>query len=112
VSGSSRRAYCTAIGPWYSVCIPSGYVGGVTTEQIAVRLPLELLAELDDIVARGVYPSRAAAVRNAVAAITEFERRRATDRAIVDGYRRVPPDTSEIDVAIASLRDAIAEEPW
>lgn len=84
----------------------------MTTEQIAVRLPHELLADLDDLVARGVYASRAAAVRAGVEAITELQRRRATDRAIVDGYRRVPPNVSEVDAAVASLRDAIAEEPW
>ncbi len=40
------------------------------------------------------------------------ERRQHTDRAIVEGYRRTPPTTAEHDAAIASLRDAIAEEPW
>lgn len=84
----------------------------VSTEQIAVRLPRELLAGLDDLVARGVYASRTAAVRAGVEAITELQRRRATDRAIVDGYRRVPPSVPEVDAAVASLRDAIAEEPW
>ncbi|MGH9117052.1 MAG: ribbon-helix-helix domain-containing protein [Acidimicrobiales bacterium] len=84
----------------------------MTTEQIAVRLPAELLADLDELVARGVYPSRAAAVRAGVEAITELERRRAADRAVAEGYRRVPPTTSEAAAAVASLRDAIAEEPW
>lgn len=84
----------------------------MTTEQIAVRLPHELLADLDDLVARGIYPSRAAAVRAGVEAIADLERQRAVDRAIVDGYRRVPPEVSEIDAAVASLRDSIAEEPW
>jgi hypothetical protein len=34
------------------------------------------------------------------------------DAAIIEGYRRVPPTEAEFDVAVASLRDAIAEEPW
>lgn len=84
----------------------------MATEQVAVRLPRQLLADLDDLVARGVYASRAAAVRAGVEAVTELQRRRATDRAIVDGYRRVPPSASEMDAAVASMRDAIAEEPW
>lgn len=84
----------------------------MTTEQIAVRLSQELLAELDGLVSRGIYPTRAAAVRAGVEAIAETEHRRAIDRAIIDGYRRVPPDASEADGAVASLRDAIAEEPW
>jgi Arc/MetJ-type ribon-helix-helix transcriptional regulator len=84
----------------------------MATEQIAVRLPEELLHELDALVASGAYESRAAAVRAGVEAIMVLERRQQTDRAILAGYRRIPPTTGEHDAAIASLRDAIAEEPW
>lgn len=77
-----------------------------------MRLPDELLAGLDDLVRRGVYDSRAAAVRAGVEAIMEIERRRQVDRDVVEGYRRNPMTESERDAAIASLRDAIAEEPW
>lgn len=84
----------------------------MATEQIAVRLPEELLAALDDVVARGVYESRAAAVRAGVEAILELDRRRLIDQAVIDGYRRVPPTEAEHQVAISSLRDAILEEPW
>jgi Arc/MetJ-type ribon-helix-helix transcriptional regulator len=82
------------------------------TEQIAVRLPEELLAELDELVAQGVYESRAAAVRAGIEAVAESERRRKTDRAVVAGYRRVPASEAEHESAVASLRDAIREEPW
>ena len=84
----------------------------MATEQIAVRLHEELLIELDALVASGAYESRAAAVRAGVEAIVVLKRRQQTDRAIVEGYRRTPPTTVEHDTAIASLRDAIAEEPW
>lgn len=84
----------------------------MATEQIAVRLPEELLAALDDVVARGVYESRAAAVRAGVEAILELDRRRLIDQAVIDGYRRVPPTEAEHQAAISSLRDAILEEPW
>ena len=84
----------------------------MATEQIAVRIPEELLIELDELVRRGVYDSRAAAVRAGIEAISEIERRRATDAALIDGYRRVPPTEAEDRAAIASLREAIAEEPW
>lgn len=84
----------------------------MATEQIAVRLSEELLDQLDDLVVKGVYESRAAAVRAGVEAITALERRRETDRAVVAGYKRVPPTASETDAAIASLREAIIEEPW
>jgi Arc/MetJ-type ribon-helix-helix transcriptional regulator len=85
---------------------------GMSTEQIAVRLPEELLAELDELVARGVFESRAAAVRAGIELITAAARRRAIDRAVVEGYRRTPPTRAEELAAMASLREAIAEEPW
>jgi Arc/MetJ-type ribon-helix-helix transcriptional regulator len=84
----------------------------MATEQIAVRLPEELLLVLDDLVARGVYESRAAAVRAGIEAVRDLDRRRLTDRAIVDGYRRVAPTRAEGQSAVSSLRDAILEEPW
>jgi Arc/MetJ-type ribon-helix-helix transcriptional regulator len=84
----------------------------MATEQIAVRLPGELLSELDALVASGVYESRAAAVRAGVEAIVALDRRQQTDQAILAGYRRTPPKAAEHEAAIASLRDAIAEEPW
>jgi Arc/MetJ-type ribon-helix-helix transcriptional regulator len=84
----------------------------VSTAQIAVRLPESLLVELDELVSRGVYESRAAAVRAGIEAVAELERRRQTDRAVVEGYRRTPPTKVEHAAAIASLRDAIVEEPW
>lgn len=84
----------------------------MATEQIAVRLPEELLNRLDDLVANGVYGSRAAAVRAGIEVITDLERRRRTDQAVIDGYRRVPLSAAEQDAAAASLREAIAEEPW
>lgn len=84
----------------------------MATEQIAVRLPEELLEVLDDLVARGVYESRAAAVRAGIEAVLEADRRRLTDDAIIDGYRRLPPTEAERHAAIGSLKDAILEEPW
>jgi len=42
----------------------------------------------------------------------EPDRRGAVDRDVVDGYRRMPETTAERDAAVASLRDALVEEPW
>lgn len=81
-------------------------------QQIAVRLPSELLAVLDDLVRSGVYENRAAAVRAAVRALVEAHRRRRIDEAIIEGYLRVPPTAEEERAALDSLRQAIAEEPW
>jgi Arc/MetJ-type ribon-helix-helix transcriptional regulator len=109
------RAHSAAVRERSSLvpfCIPSWYTSRVTTEQIAVRLPEELLAELDDLVQRGVYDSRAAAVRAGITAVAELDRRRTTDSAVIAGYRRTPPTKAEEEAAIASLREAILEEPW
>lgn len=89
---------------WYAFCMAS--------EQIAVRLPRELLAALDELVRNGIYESRAAAVRAGVEAIALAEQRRAVDRSIVDGYQRVPQSPADEAAALESLRQAIAEEPW
>lgn len=77
-----------------------------------MRLASEQLAVLDDLVDRGVYASRAAAVRAGIEALLELDRRRQDDRSIVEGYQRTPPTAAGRAAAIASLRDAIAEEPW
>jgi Arc/MetJ-type ribon-helix-helix transcriptional regulator len=84
----------------------------VASEQIAVRLPKDLLAKLDDLVRSGLYESRAAAVRAGVEAIAQIERRREIDRSIVEGYERTPPLVVEEAAALESLREAIEEEPW
>jgi Arc/MetJ-type ribon-helix-helix transcriptional regulator len=84
----------------------------MASEQIAVRLPKDLLAKLDELVRAGLYESRAAAVRAGVEAIAQIERRREVDRSIVEGYKRTPPTLAEEAAALESLRQAIAEEPW
>lgn len=84
----------------------------VRTEQIAVRLPSDQLATLDGLVDDGTYESRAAAVRAAIDVLIEIDRRHRDDRAIVEGYRRVPPTEVELAAATESLRDAIVEETW
>lgn len=78
----------------------------------SVRLSRERLALLDELVARGVYESRAATVRAGIDVVVELDRRRAADTAIAEGYRDAPPTDAERAAAIASLQEAIAEEPW
>lgn len=84
----------------------------MASEQIAVRLPQDLLVKLDNLVRSGVYQSRAAAVRAGIEAIAQTERRRELDQSIIDGYTRIPPTRLEEEDGLASLRHAIAEEPW
>lgn len=82
------------------------------TEQIAVRLSAELVHDLDELVTQGVFDSRAAVVRAGITSVADQHRRRATDQAIIDGYLRIPPSPDDDSVALASLRESIAEEPW
>jgi Arc/MetJ-type ribon-helix-helix transcriptional regulator len=96
----------------YHLAYQIGMLRLMASEQIAVRLPRELLDEVDDLVSRGVYESRAAAVRAGVEAVAESERRRQVDQAVIEGYQRHPAGVGEREAAIASLRDAILEEPW
>ena len=84
----------------------------MSTEQIAVRVPTELLRKLDALVEEGIYPSRAEALRRGIEIVTRLEQRRAVDREIVDGYERLPQTDAEERAALTSLREAIAEEPW
>ena len=89
-----------------------GMLLGMVTEQIAVRVPEELLDVVDQLVEEGVYESRAAAVRAGLELLAELARRHALDDAIVQGYERVPPTPAERASALASLHDAVTEEPW
>jgi Arc/MetJ-type ribon-helix-helix transcriptional regulator len=84
----------------------------MSTEQIAVRVPAELLEELDALVKRGTFKNRAEAVRAGIERIADLERRHRLDEAIVEGYRRLPPMAKEDAAALASLRESIQEEPW
>ena len=84
----------------------------MATQQVAVRLPAPLLAKLDDLVESGAYESRAAVVRAGIEAIAQAEQQRRIDRAIVDGYERLPPTEAEDRAALVSLSEAILDEPW
>ena len=80
--------------------------------QIAVKLPDVLLAELDDLVAQGVFPNRSSAVRQAIEAEVARRRRDVLDRAFADGYRRLPESASELAEARRLAEQAIDDEPW
>ena len=67
---------------------------------------------LDILVSSGRFETKADAVRTALEALIDAERRAEVGRQIVEGYRRVPQE--EIDIAAASQAAArsIDEEPW
>lgn len=82
------------------------------SEQIAVRIPSELAEALESLVSEGRYPTKAEAVRTALEAMIDSERRRRVGEQIVQGYRRVPQTDDEIDAATQAAIRSIEEEPW
>lgn len=82
------------------------------SEQTAVRLSDDLVRRLDDAVHRGVFPSRAEAVRVALDELLDALRRQQVGAAIVAGYRRQPQVDEEVAAAEAAAIRSINEEPW
>lgn len=80
--------------------------------QIAVRIPSALAERLDGLVTSGAYETRADAVRAALEALLDAERRADVGRRIVDGYRRIPQEDAEVAAAEEAASRSIDEEPW
>jgi Arc/MetJ-type ribon-helix-helix transcriptional regulator len=78
---------------------------------LAVRVPDDLLATLDALVADGRYPNRTAAVTAALERLVADEHRRAVDHQIVDGYTRRPPAARRA-FARSLARHSVEQEPW
>ena len=79
---------------------------------ITLRVSEERLRRLDDVVARGGFATRAAALTSALDHLVAEDEAREIDRAIVAGYTRVPPTAEEDAWAHASGLESIREEPW
>jgi len=82
------------------------------SEQIAVRIPDALVQDLDEVVARGDFANKAEAVRTAIEALVDAERRRRIGVSIAEGYRRLPQTDDEVERATAAAIASIHEEPW
>ena len=82
------------------------------SEQIAVRIPAALAARLGDLVATGRFDTKADAVRTALEALIDAERRADVGRRIVEGYQREPQDDADVAAADQAATRAIDEEPW
>lgn len=80
--------------------------------QIAVKLPDELVRELDELVAQGLFASRSSAVRRAVEIVVSGQRRVAVEEAYADGYRQAPESELELAEAKRLATKAIDDEPW
>jgi Arc/MetJ-type ribon-helix-helix transcriptional regulator len=82
------------------------------SEQIAIRIPETLAAQLSDLIATGRFETKADAVRTALEALIDAERRADVGRQIVEGYQRVPQEDSDVAAADQAASRSIEEEPW
>jgi Arc/MetJ-type ribon-helix-helix transcriptional regulator len=80
--------------------------------QIAIRIPTLLAEQLEALVASGRFETKADAVRAAVEALVDMERRADVGRRIVEGYQRVPQDDADVAAAHDAATRSIDEEPW
>jgi len=82
------------------------------TKQIAVKLPDDLVDELDRLVKGGTFDSRSQAIRTGIEAMVARQHRQEVDRRFRDGAARFPETTEDIDEATALAISSIQEEPW
>lgn len=78
--------------------------------QTLVQLTDELLALLDERAGQSGR-SRSEIIRSAIERELAGEREAAIDRAIVDGYTRIPPPEHD-PWAEASAKRSVADDPW
>jgi len=90
-------------GEWYALRM---------SIQIAVRIPEQLGEQLEALVGSGRFETKADAVRSALEALIDAERRADVGRRIVDGYRKVPQDAADVAAAAGAAERSIDEEPW
>lgn len=82
------------------------------TVQIAVKLPDEILARIDALIADGAFANRSAAVRRGLQALVDAHHRLDVDRAYVEGYSRTPESEAEMREATRLAIESIEDEPW
>lgn len=80
--------------------------------QLAIRLPDDVLRDLDWIVLRLNYDSRTEAMRDALMKLIDQERRREIGEQIAEGYRRMPQTEDEMCGSDRALIESVNEEPW
>ncbi len=73
------------------------------SEQIAIRISDDMAESLEELVEHGRFETKADAVRTALQALVEAERRRRVGELIVAGYERIPQTDDE---GLASATDA------
>jgi Arc/MetJ-type ribon-helix-helix transcriptional regulator len=81
------------------------------SKMISVRMSDDRVAAIDELVAAG-RASRAAVIVEAIDRLVRELENEAIDRAIVEGYTRIPETDEELEWAEWSTIESIREEPW
>ena len=79
---------------------------------VSVRMPDDRLTAIDELVSSGSHASRAALNVDAIDRLIAELVSAAIDRAIVEGYTRIPETAEELEWAEWSTEESIREEPW
>ncbi len=82
------------------------------TTQIAVKLPDELVDEVDRLVEHGAFDSRSHAIRTGLETMVTVRRREELDRRYRDAMARMPESEEEIAEATRLAVESIHDEPW
>jgi Arc/MetJ-type ribon-helix-helix transcriptional regulator len=82
------------------------------SKMITVRMPDDRVERIDALVGSGSHPTRASVVIAAIDRFVAELEEREIDRAIVEGYTRLPPTADETRWAELAALDSIREEPW
>jgi Arc/MetJ-type ribon-helix-helix transcriptional regulator len=80
--------------------------------QLVARFPADLVKRVDELVAKGGFASRSAAVRAGPAMVVDTHRRSETARRIIERYTLHPQCGDEAGWADEAAVRMIAEEPW
>ncbi|MGH8929371.1 MAG: ribbon-helix-helix domain-containing protein [Egibacteraceae bacterium] len=82
------------------------------TTQVAVKLPEEVVAGVDQLIAEGEFANRSQVVRQALEALLRNAERRRIDAAFAAGFARLPEGDAEMRDAMRLAIEAIEDEPW
>lgn len=80
--------------------------------QIAVKLPEQLLATVDQLVGKGRYANRSQAVRAALEALVRQDRAEQIGQAFARGFALHPERDDELTEAHRLAEESIHDEPW
>jgi metal-responsive CopG/Arc/MetJ family transcriptional regulator len=80
--------------------------------QLAIRLPDELVKDLDWVILRLNYDSRAEAMRDALIKLIDEERRRQIDEQYIEAYTRMPQTEEEMADIPWQSWDLDGDDDW